>query len=198
MRTPAQQQTFTREAHQMALTDDAHQLIEQHFLNTQKGVAVDATCGNGNDTLFLAKLGFDQVISFDLQKQAIESTKKRLVAEHIQNAGLILDSHEHMVRYIKQQVDCVMFNFGYLPNGDKTITTLAISSLKALEASCILLSKNGLITLMCYPGHPEGLSETKAIKGFLDSIRQHWIIETHLAVSPKPTAPMLFILKRKG
>ncbi len=38
---------------------------------------MDATMGNGHDTLFLAKLA-KQVYAFDIQEQALEKTQERL------------------------------------------------------------------------------------------------------------------------
>ena len=64
----------------MALTRLAHQLIKEHFESSgaNRGLAVDATCGNGFDTEFLCRLGFKQVIGFDIQARAIEITRHRL------------------------------------------------------------------------------------------------------------------------
>ena len=88
-----------------------------------------------------------------------------------------------------------MFNFGYLPNADKNITTSSSNSIAALEASLSLLSNNGLITLLCYPGHPQGAVETQAIKAWLNQLNSAWSVETYLASAPKPTAPVLFVVK---
>jgi hypothetical protein len=90
-----------------------------------------------------------------------------------------------------------MFNFGYLPMGDKEITTEAQSSVAALQAGLDLLSEHCIMSLMCYPGHPAGAQETQAIRDWFVSLNtDDWIVETHLAVSPKPTAPILYLIKR--
>ncbi len=180
----------------MALTDDAHRLIEGHFRNQEKQIAIDATCGNGNDTVFLARLGFTEVFGFDIQQRAIESSRKLLDSMNVRNAELILDGHEHLAKHIKKSVSCVMFNFGYLPNADKKITTKSASSLTAIQSACSLLSRQGLISLMCYPGTEVGEIEHKAILKHINSLKQDWKVETHLAVSPKPSAPILYLLKR--
>lgn len=56
---------------------------------TQDDIVVDATMGNGHDTLFLAKLA-KQVYAFDIQEQALEKTQERLNQAGMTNAQLIL------------------------------------------------------------------------------------------------------------
>ena len=182
----------------MSLTDDAHQLIRDHFKDKNKNLAIDATCGNGHDTQFLAELGFKKVIGFDVQECAIEASSNRIKQLNIQGAEFILAGHETMENYVHDSVDCVMFNFGYLPSGDKSRTTNAKNSIKAIEAATRLLENSGLISLMCYPGHPNGKLETQVIVDWFKTLKHEWIVETHLAVSPKPTAPILYTVKRAG
>ena len=57
----------------------AHCLLK-YRLNEAK-IIVDATAGNGNDTLFLAQnaLNNAQIYAFDIQKEAIENTKALLI-----------------------------------------------------------------------------------------------------------------------
>ena len=180
----------------MALTDDAHQLIRDHFEGEHKELAIDATCGNGHDTQFLAELGFQEVVGFDVQECAIQASKNRVTQLGIQGVKFLLAGHESMEQHIDSLADCVMFNFGYLPNGDKSQTTDAQNSVKAIAAATRLLKDQGLISLMCYPGHPPGALETQAIRDWFKTLNDEWAVETHLAVSPKPTAPILYILKR--
>lgn len=186
----------------MAITDDAHQIITQHFDNKEKLLAVDATCGNGHDTAFLLELGFKQVLSFDIQQSALDASKQKLTDLNLKNASLILDSHANMADYIKQPLDCAMFNFGYLPSSnknlaDKRITTHASSSLAAIDSAVTALSEHGLISLLCYPGHPAGMIETQAIKDYLKTLDEQWQATTYLASSPKPTAPILFTICKR-
>jgi len=180
----------------MALTDDAHQLIRDHFDDKDKKVAVDATCGNGHDMQFLAELGFAKVVGFDIQQAAIDASRSRIEQVGLNGVELILAGHESIEQHIDSPVDCIMFNFGYLPNGDKTLTTNADNSVSGIVAATRLLNKSGMISLMCYPGHPSGALETQAIRDYLRSLSNDWTMETHLAVSPKPTAPILYTLKR--
>lgn len=179
----------------MSLTDDAHALIQSHFQDKGRSLAIDATCGNGHDTAFLIELGFKKVVGFDVQAMAIQATRELL--GNTESVVLIQDSHANLAEHIDDRVDCLMFNFGYLPMGDKEITTEAQSSVAALQAGLDLLSEHGLMSLMCYPGHPAGAQETQAIRDWFASLNtDDWIVETHLAVSPKPTAPILYLIKR--
>lgn len=190
----------------MAITDKAHALIKDHLRNHFNGadmqLAIDATCGNGHDTLFLLELGFKKVLAFDIQQSALDATKQKLNEhKHKQQKSsyqLILDGHENMSGYIEQAVDCIMFNFGYLPTADKNLTTQAHTSLKAIQAAMNALSEDGLITLLCYPGHPAGKIETDQITAFLESVDSNWKTTTHLASAPKPTAPILFTINKNN
>jgi len=109
----------------MALTRLAHQLITAHFQDRPKKFSVDATCGNGHDTEFLARLGFNKIVAFDIQPQALAATEQRLANMEDIIVDLVHDGHENLAHYTATTVDCVMFNLGYLPHTDKTLTTLA-------------------------------------------------------------------------
>jgi len=132
-------------------------------------VSCDMTCGRGNDTLFLAEL-FEKVYAFDIQKEAIEST--RVKTKDFDNVILINDSHEKVDEYIKEGIDVVMYNLGYLPKGDHTVTTTYKSSIGSIKKTLNLLNKNGIITIIIYPGHPEGLTESIEITNYLKTLNQ--------------------------
>jgi len=179
----------------MSLTELAHQLINGHAEQHPKNLAVDATCGNGHDTEFLAKLGYTQVIGFDIQAKAIASTKHRLEKFELTNVTLINQGHEHLNTHINNAVDCFVFNFGYLPSADKNITTTATNSIKALHAAATLITDGGIMSLLCYPGHPNGAAETAAIQNWLNSLNDRWQIDTHLSEKPNETTPVLYFLQ---
>ena len=181
----------------MALTQRTHELVEQHFANQPRHLAIDATCGNGFDTLFLAALGFDLVMGFDIQQAAIQTTQTKLATSLVTSVRLILDSHANLANHTQGPIDCVMFNLGYLPGTPKHLTTQADTSVAALAESCRLLHSNGLITIMCYPGHPSGAEEHEEILTWLNTMQLGWQIDTHLASAPKPTAPILYTIKRR-
>lgn len=130
---------------------------------------VDATCGNGHDTLFLAELaGIDgHVLSFDIQSQAIEKAKE--LCHPLENIEFILDSHANIDEYLKDSsiIKTAMFNLGYLPKGDKSITTTYKSTIAAIEGIFKRLCSGGRIVIVVYHGHPEGKEEKEALTGFL-------------------------------
>ncbi|WP_096436276.1 tRNA (mnm(5)s(2)U34)-methyltransferase [Alteribacter populi] len=144
------------------------------------GVAIDATSGNGHDTLFLAKLvgPAGKVYSIDIQKAAILATKDRLLAATKQNlAGrvqLIQDSHEQVLSYLEggQTVNGAVFNLGYLPGSDKTITTTPQSTITAVKNIFSVLEPEGIIVLVVYHGHDEGKVERDALLEFVRKLPQ--------------------------
>ena len=184
----------------MALTKVAHQIIKEHFDGRGKDIAVDATCGNGHDTEFLARQQFKQVLAFDVQERAIKATRHRLGVAGLRNVQLIHDGHENLDQYTSDCVDCVVFNLGYLPHGDKTITTLSKTSVQSLQKATELLADDGLITVLCYPGHGQGVIETGAIQNCLTALDsqpdQAWCLDTHLSESPSDISPILYTLTK--
>ena len=142
------------------------------IIKNKKGnniIAVDATCGRGNDTLFLASL-FKEVYAFDIQDEAISSTM--ILVKDYNNVKIIKDSNEYICTYVKMPIDCVMYNLGYLPKGDKTITTKADATIKSIQAALKVLAPDGVVTIICYPGHSEGMIESKRIEEYLKELNQ--------------------------
>lgn len=142
--------------------------IYQNIINgfiEKKLIAIDATLGNGYDTDFLSKV-FNKVYAFDVQKEAILNYKEK----NIENVSLILDSHENFDKYIKENVDCIVYNLGYLPGSDKSITTKKESTLKSLESGLNLLKENGLMIIALYSGHEEGKKEKKAVLSYCENL----------------------------
>lgn len=152
----------------------AHELLKKAV---KKGdLVVDATCGNGNDTLLLSEFveSHGRVYAFDIQQQAIETTKQLLAEHERKNVILIQDSHANIDQYIKEdeEISAAVFNLGYLPRSDKKIITKPDSTLQALEKLLQRLKKNGLIVLVVYAGHPGGLEEKNAVLNFVTTLDQ--------------------------
>lgn len=135
--------------------------IERHA--TKELLLVDATCGAGNDTLFMANClnGLGKIVAYDIQESAITMTKVLLEKNGYTNILYKLTSHE----YISEIPDLVIYNFGYLPNGDKSITTKVESSVKSVLNMIDLIHINPdlLIILVLYPGHTNGWIESEKI-----------------------------------
>lgn len=148
------------------MTKIAHEILSAHL--KPGDTAIDATCGNGYDTIFLAKLvGPNGLVhAYDIQEKAINETQKKARLEQLTNIRFHLASHETIS---EEQIDAVIFNLGYLPKTDKTITTKSETTIKTLTS---LLNKmnnypNLLIVLVIYPGHEEGKKESFAIESLL-------------------------------
>ena len=156
--------------------------------------------GNGNDTLKLCELVGKEgkVYAFDIQEQALANTKK-LLEDHevIHIASLILDSHTHMNHYInKNQADCIVFNFGYLPSGDHSLATKAGTSIEAVTQGLSLLRKGGLMSLCIYSGGDSGFEERDALLRFLknlDSKKYLVILSSYYNRPNNPPIPVMII-----
>ncbi|MFH5882032.1 class I SAM-dependent methyltransferase [Liberiplasma polymorphum] len=132
-------------------------------------VAVDMTAGNGHDTLFLAKL-CNHVYAFDIQEKAIKKTHKRLTKENIHHVKLINDSHTNLKQHVMHPIKVCVFNLGYLPGEDASITTQKETTLEALKLALDLLVNGGLISITLYTGHPEGAFEAHLIESWVNQL----------------------------
>lgn len=173
------------------ITEFSHLLLEDYIKKTKKLniVALDGTCGKGTDTLFLAKCvgPLGHVDSYDIQEVALNETKKLLELENITNVTLFHDSHE----FINPSLyDCAIFNFGYLPGGDKSITTTASTSLITIKKLLKVMEEKEMLLVLClYPGHDEGLKEAKLIDDLCFNLSsKKYLVSKYLNYN-RPTAP---------
>lgn len=142
-------------------------------------IAVDATVGNGHDTLYLAQRVGESghVFGFDIQKEAIAATSARL-QEHnmLQRVTLFQASHDQLLEKIPAhyhgRITGAMFNLGYLPGGDKRIVTKPDSTIRAIEQLLQIMAKEGIIVIVVYHGHPEGAIERDALLHYTKAIDQ--------------------------
>lgn len=159
---------------------------------------VDATCGNGGDTAFLASLVGEsgEVWAFDIQKDALEHTKSRLEQEHISHrVRLILDGHENMADYLQEKkADAFVFNLGYLPGGDHSIHTKAETTIAAVKAAISCLTSTGIICISIYHGKDSGFTERDALLDYLKTLDSHEYNVILHDYSNKPNFPPIFAL----
>lgn len=141
-----------------------HNLIEK--LASKEKIAVDATLGNGNDSLFLAPL-FKKVYSFDIQDLAIKRSKEKL--KHLKNVKIIKDNHMHLANYIEEKIDLIVFNLGYLPGSDKKICTNSYTTNNAIKNSFDKLNDDGVIIVVGYSRHLGGQKEIDELELFLEN-----------------------------
>ncbi len=172
------------------------QLMFKNIIN-ESFVCIDATIGNGNDSLFLLNQNIKFLYGFDIQEIAINNTNNLLKNNNYNNYQLINDSHEFFNKYINTKVDLIVFNFGYLPKGDKNITTTKNKSYKAIKEGLKLLNKNGFIILVFYPGHQNGLDEAKYIKAKLKKYNQkEYSIIMHNFINQINNPPFLITIQK--
>ena len=171
----------------------AHDFLAQVI--TQEDIVVDATMGNGHDTLFLAKLA-KQVYAFDIQKQALEKTSQRLQEAGLTNAELILQGHETVDQFVRE-VKAAIFNLGYLPSADKSIITQPQTTLEALEKLCQMLIKGGRIAIMIYYGHEGGDIERDAVLDFVSQLpQQEYTATIHRTLNQINNPPFLVMIEK--
>lgn len=142
---------------------------------------IDATTGNGVDTLFLAKQTGPSgiVFAFDVQAEALARTRARLAnaasaGERLARVELMLAGHEEMIARVPSEhhgrIAAIMFNLGYLPGADEKLTTKPDTTLIALVSALMLLRGGGVLTIVIYPGHEGGDAEAAAVEQWASTI----------------------------
>lgn len=179
--------------------DTAHALWQK--ILHEDDTAIDATAGNGYDTLALSRIiKTGRIYALDIQQEALRKTKERLDQENpgYDRVIYINASHETFpVAIAPDSVRLIVYNLGYLPGGDKSITTQTLSTLRSLENAFELLMLGGALSLMLYPGHEEGEKEAKAVIEFADNLPQDKYEVTHYTNPDNPKSPSLLWIQSK-
>lgn len=166
------------------------------------GTAVDATAGNGNDVLFLARRvgAGGRVYAFDTQAEALQNTKRLLERNGCADRVELLQAgHEEMKALVPGPVDAVMFNLGYLPGGDHAIVTRPETTLKALRGALDLLRPGGRIGLVVYTGHPGGKEEGETVERFASSLDpSHFKVIKIVFLNRAANAPVVIVIEKVG
>ncbi|WP_304127955.1 class I SAM-dependent methyltransferase [Gemella sanguinis] len=165
----------------------------------KNSIVVDATAGNGNDTLFLAKTPAKKIFAFDVQNQAITNTNDLLERNNlVDKCEVILDSHENFDKYIEENIQAVVFNLGYLPNADHTITTQAETTLNTINKFITRLNVGGRIVIVVYWGHENGKVEKEALLNELSQLDQKEIeVLVYQFINQKNNAPFIIALEKR-
>ena len=179
--------------------------VNKIFLDkiVQKGdIVIDATMGNGYDTIYLGNLVGEngKVYAFDVQEEAIKSTKKKVERDNMTDrVELILDGHQNLDKYVKEEVSCVVFNLGYLPRAKHVVITKPDTTLEAIKKSLKLLKPNGIISIAAYIGHEGGLEEKNYICEYLDNLNQNEFNVLHMQFTNQiNNPPKLILIEKKG
>lgn len=164
---------------------------------THQSIALDATMGNGYDTLFLAKHA-KEVYAFDIQEIALKTTKEKLSQLNVNHVHLILDSHENIDNYLSE-IDVAIFNLGYLPKSDKTVITKPESTILALKKTVNLLKVGGRVSIMVYYGHEGGQLEKETLEHFLKNLSQEqYTIMRYQSVNQVNFPPFLIMIEKRS
>ena len=180
----------------ISLREMEKKLLSEHIGNGN--VVADFTIGNGNDTLWLAKRvgenGF--VYGFDIQQQAVDNTKALLDKNGVADrCNIICDSHHKLLEYIKTPIDAGVFNLGFLPGGDKGITTLRETTIPAIKDAISLVKAGGCLLIAVYPGHEEGQLEGEMICDMLSKYQQKHLSAYRFCVLNAPTSPYFIFIE---
>ena len=161
---------------------------------------VDATMGNGHDTLFLCELVGEtgHVYAFDVQPEAILRTDERLKAACVRERATLLNAgHETMAQHVKEAPSAIMFNFGWLRGAQHVVTTKVETSLAAADAAVRLIIPGGIVTLCIYPGHEEGTRELKALLSWAGSLPvRTFNVLHHCFSNAAPGTPQLILIQK--
>jgi len=186
-----------------SVLDYVHVLVRQAL--DEGEVAVDATVGNGHDTLALARSvgSGGRVFGFDVQAEAIEQTRARLASAEVDAAvSLVQDGHEEMERCLPEElagkVGVVTFNLGYLPGSASDLTTTSETTIPALNASLRVLRPGGVVTIVLYTGHEEGTREAEAVDAWAGDLPQErFHALSYRFVNQKNDPPRLIAVEKR-
>ena len=172
--------------------------IMQHI--SEGDTVADFTMGNGNDTLFLSKAVGERgkVYAFDIQEDALTSTREHLIANGApENYTLICASHDRAEEFIKDPIKAGMFNLGYLPrSGRKAVTTMRSTTMPAVEAALRLLAPDGVLIVAIYPGHEEGALEGEMLREYFSTLSRFRICPSEFKILNSPTSPYFFLVEK--
>ena len=188
----------------ISLVDQTQELIAPYL--SSGDCAIDATAGNGYDTAFLANTvgPHGHVYAFDLQQQALTATKSHLATRNLNHIPVTncLCDHQHLSQHLAENdslnLKAIMFNLGYLPGGDKTLTTQPRSTLIAIQSAITLLASGGCLSIIAYPGHRAGALEFSCISNWFRTLNP--LSYALQRISIKDTlrpAPEVFFIRRR-
>lgn len=177
----------------------AHKIFE---CNLSPGdFVVDATAGNGHDSLKLATCvlteASGQLHFFDIQEISIQNTWKRLKRELpkalLPRITSYLACHSHFP-FQANSVQLIAYNLGYLPGGEKSLTTRLETTIQSLEQGWTKLKEGGVLVVTCYPGHEAGTRESAAVIQFVNTIQKARVNEHRFR--EESHAPFVLMIKK--
>lgn len=189
-------------------TETALHIVSVYMKKKESPVIVDATCGRGNDTLALLKMVAEKndfrIFAFDIQREAIHSTQRLLQDEGFGSmtdpdgsVRIIQESHVNLDKYV-EKIDGAVFNLGYLPGGDKSVTTETSESIEAVMKAVKLLAVDGIIAVTMYEGHEEGaIEKAKLLKELAELDSRTYHVAFSQLINQKNNPPETVFITRK-
>ena len=186
------------------IMENALSIVRRRLRDVVKAgdVVIDATAGNGHDTRVLSELVGPEgiVYGFDVQPKALENARGA-VTDCLASIRFIHAGHECMKEHIDPEhigrVAAVVFNLGYLPGGDKTLTTACDTTIRAIESSLEVLYSGGVLTVVCYR-HPEGQLELTAVRELLQALPQSGYVCMETAfMNQRGNPPVVFVVLKQ-
>ena len=173
------------------------EVLEQLDINGK--VCIDATLGNGHDSLKILKKNPEGFLyAFDIQNTAIEKSDELLNKNGFNNYKLIKDSHDNMKEYVKGEAELIIFNLGYLPGADKKVVTKPHSTIMAIKSAIDIISKSGVIIVVSYLGHRGSFAERAAIEEYLSNLPQkELMVEKREFFNQVNTPPVVYLIKKE-
>lgn len=179
----------------------SHQLLKEVVVAGDH--VVDATVGNGGDTILLATLvgKSGRVYGFDIQKQAIDTTQQKLLLTGLTpQVQLFQQGHETVSDILaeKEEISAAIFNLGYLPNSDKTVITQGDTTLSAIQALIPHLRKGGRLIIVVYYGHDGGLTEKETVLNYVATLSQEECnVLRYEFINQKNDPPFVIAIEKK-
>ena len=165
-------------------------------------LCIDATAGNGHDTLFLAQsvAPDGMVYAIDIQRRALSNTCERLKKHELSYLlQPIHGSHSEVESFLnndlKGKFASAMFNLGYLPGGSREIITRPHFTLSAIKKTFEFIKLDGIITVLCYRGHDGGGKETEEVQNLC--LKENWPHEVVEGNKAKHSPVLILIRKTK-
>jgi predicted methyltransferase len=165
---------------------------------------IDATCGNGYDSEFLAAEVGSQghLWSLDIQESAVQTTRERLSAAGLDARCTVVQADharlgEVLPATCRGAVSAVMFNLGYLPGSERDVRTRPGSTTAAIGSALELLRPGGLVSIVVYPGHEGGQEEADAVRELVSGLDpKHFGVWRYESMNGPSNIPWLVVIRK--